>query len=79
MRVLPAWPSRSTWCAEDRQGGDSESDKEEEQEMVSPHVVAARRHPHSSSVLVGAGRTLNGRDLRRVCNAVLWQTGFLNL
>jgi hypothetical protein len=47
--------------------------------MVPPHVVAPRRHALSSSMLEGAGRTLKGRDLRRVRNAVLRQTGFLDL
>ena len=56
-----------------------DSDDEDGEEMMPPHVVAARRHARSSSVLEGAGRTLKGRDLRRVRNAVLRQTGFLDL
>ncbi|CAD6209229.1 unnamed protein product [Miscanthus lutarioriparius] len=56
-----------------------DEDEEDGDEMVPPHVVAARRHARSSSVLEGAGRTLKGRDLRRVRNAVLRHTGFLDL
>ncbi|KAJ1299134.1 hypothetical protein BS78_01G508400 [Paspalum vaginatum] len=80
VRVPPAWPGRA---ARRGGGGSRESDEEEEEgeqeEMVPPHVVAARRHARSSSVLEGAGRTLKGRDLRRVRNAVLRRTGFLDL
>uniref|UniRef100_A0A0D9VNL6 Uncharacterized protein n=1 Tax=Leersia perrieri TaxID=77586 RepID=A0A0D9VNL6_9ORYZ len=67
------WP---TVAGEDS-GEDDDGDDEEG--IVPPHVMAARRHARSSSVLEGAGRTLKGRDLRRVRNAVLRQTGFLDL
>ncbi|XP_062217053.1 protein S40-7-like [Phragmites australis] len=78
---VPVWPGKAARRAEDGRGArmDDESDEEEGEEMVPPHVVAARRHARSSSVLEGAGRTLKGRDLRRVRNAVLRQTGFLDL
>ncbi|WVZ55136.1 hypothetical protein U9M48_005839 [Paspalum notatum var. saurae] len=89
VRVPPAWPGRAARRGEDERGGgrrrnggesdDDEEEDQEQQEMVPPHVVAARRHARSSSVLEGAGRTLKGRDLRRVRNAVLRQTGFLDL
>jgi hypothetical protein len=50
--------------------------------IVPPHVLAARRCPDeprvASSVCVGHGRTLKGRDLRAVRNAVLHMTGFLS-
>ncbi|PAN28537.1 hypothetical protein PAHAL_5G160400 [Panicum hallii] len=50
--------------------------------IVPPHVLAARRWPDergvASSVCVGHGRTLKGRDLRAVRNAVLHMTGFLS-
>lgn len=52
---------------------------DEMEEMVPPHVIVARSHMTSFSVLEGAGRTLKGRDLRRVRNAVLQKTGFLDL
>jgi hypothetical protein len=60
-------------------GRRADEDEEDGEEVVPPHVVAARRHARSSSVLEGAGRTLKGRDLRSVRNAVLRQTGFLDL
>lgn len=50
--------------------------------IVPPHVLAARRcaaeRKVASSVCVGHGRTLKGRDLRAVRNAVLHMTGFLS-
>ncbi|KAF8780251.1 hypothetical protein HU200_001921 [Digitaria exilis] len=72
---VPVWPGKSAATRR----AEEESDEEEGDEMVPPHVVAARRHARSSSVLEGAGRTLKGRDLRRVRNAVLQQTGFLDI
>ncbi|KAF8696414.1 hypothetical protein HU200_037328 [Digitaria exilis] len=50
--------------------------------IVPPHVLAARRRCAderrvASSVCEGHGRTLKGRDLRAVRNAVLHMTGFL--
>lgn len=53
----------------------------EEEEMLPPHEIVARApHMHSPrttfSMLEGVGRTLKGRDLRRVRNAVWRQTGF---
>jgi Senescence regulator len=51
-------------------------------EMLPPHEVVARRTANTpltaSSCLEGVGRTLKGRDLRRVRNAVWRQTGFLD-
>uniref|UniRef100_A0A0A8Y224 Uncharacterized protein n=1 Tax=Arundo donax TaxID=35708 RepID=A0A0A8Y224_ARUDO len=78
---VPVWPGKAPRRVEDGRGARQadESDEEEGEDMVPPHVVAARRHARSSSVLEGAGRTLKGRDLRRVRNAVLRQTGFLDL
>ena len=87
VRVPAPWPGKA--AGERREGEDgrgggggsrrADEDEEDGDEMVPPHVVAARRHARSSSVLEGAGRTLKGRDLRRVRNAVLRQTGFLDL
>lgn len=57
-----------------------EDDDEEvkgEEEMVPPHVIVARSHV-TFSVFEGAGRTLKGRDLRRVRNAVFQKTGFID-
>ncbi|KAJ1263684.1 hypothetical protein BS78_09G204900 [Paspalum vaginatum] len=69
-------PSASSW----RQNDD------EEAAFVPPHVVlAARRRCRdresegraASSVCVGLGRTLKGRDLQSVRTAVLRMTGFI--
>ena len=53
-----------------------------EGEMLPPHEIVARGSEHSPglscSVLEGVGRTLKGRDLRQVRNAVWRQTGFLD-
>ncbi|CAN4121319.1 unnamed protein product [Withania somnifera] len=58
--------------------GDVEIDDDE---MLPPHEIVARgsaRSPKTTfSMLEGAGRTLKGRDLRRVRNAIFRQTGFL--
>ncbi|CAN4117330.1 unnamed protein product [Withania somnifera] len=55
---------------------------DDDDEMLPPHEIVARgstRSPKTTfSVLEGAGRTLKGRDLRRVRNAVFRQTGFLD-
>lgn len=46
-------------------------------DMVPPHEYLARsRQMAANSVFEGAGRTLKGRDLRRVRDAVWSQTGF---
>lgn len=53
-------------------------ESEEECEMtIPPHEWIARKTGSSFSVCEGAGRTLKGRDLSRVRNAVLTKTGFL--
>ncbi|KAJ4893655.1 hypothetical protein Rs2_20449 [Raphanus sativus] len=59
-----------------------EDEEEEEGEMLPPHEIVARSLAQSSylscSVLEGAGRTLKGRDLRQVRNAVFRRTGFID-
>ncbi|KAJ4746818.1 hypothetical protein LUZ62_081223 [Rhynchospora pubera] len=92
--AVPVWPGRRREGRKGRghEVGDEMwvFDEEEEimmegigeddmEEMVPPHVIVARSHMSSFSVLEGAGRTLKGRDLRRVRNAVLQKTGFLDL
>ncbi|OIT19469.1 PREDICTED: uncharacterized protein LOC109221392 [Nicotiana attenuata] len=61
-----------------------ESDEEEddyEGETMPPHQWLAKKHERSQissfSVCEGVGRTLKGRDLSRVRNAILSKTGFL--
>ncbi|KAL2536384.1 uncharacterized protein Fot_17775 [Forsythia ovata] len=48
--------------------------------VVPPHEMVAAKHSPvlAYSVLEGAGRTLKGRDLRQVRNAVWRKTGFLD-
>ncbi|KAG8647014.1 uncharacterized protein LOC110622488 [Manihot esculenta] len=53
-----------------------------DEEILPPHEIVARASRNSPkttfSVLEGVGRTLKGRDLRQVRNAVWRQTGFLD-
>ncbi|TYI10949.1 hypothetical protein ES332_A09G176800v1 [Gossypium tomentosum] len=58
---------------EDAVDGDDDGDRDG---RVPPHVYLARRRGASFSVHEGIGRTLKGRDLRRVRNAVWKKTGF---
>ncbi|KAF2577990.1 hypothetical protein F2Q68_00002997, partial [Brassica cretica] len=57
-------------------------EEEDEGERLPPHEIVARSLAQSSllscSVLEGAGRTLKGRDLRQVRNAVFRRTGFID-
>ncbi|XP_010925173.1 protein S40-2-like [Elaeis guineensis] len=49
-------------------------------ERTPPHIIVARRtstEKMAFSVCVGKGRTLKGRDLYQVRNAILRMTGFL--
>ncbi|XP_039798410.1 uncharacterized protein LOC120663613 [Panicum virgatum] len=72
---IPSEPARRGRWAQAGAGGSGEDAGEA---MVPPHEIVARRAAAHSSVLEGAGRTLKGRDLRRVRNAVLRRTGFLD-
>ncbi|KAI4295900.1 hypothetical protein L6164_035896 [Bauhinia variegata] len=66
-------------------GGDGRDDEDEgedgEDDMVPPHEWIARKLARnqisSFSVCEGIGRTLKGRDLSKVRNAVLTKTGFI--
>lgn len=59
-----------------------DDDNDDGEELLPPHEIVARGSgvsPRTTfSVLEGVGRTLKGRDLRQVRNAVLRQTGFLD-
>eukprot|EP00252_Welwitschia_mirabilis_P009491 TRINITY_DN22123_c0_g1_i1.p1 TRINITY_DN22123_c0_g1~~TRINITY_DN22123_c0_g1_i1.p1 ORF type:complete len:191 (+),score=4.44 TRINITY_DN22123_c0_g1_i1:985-1557(+) len=61
---------------------DISSSDEDEDERLPPHEFLAREYARSQivtkSVLQGVGRTLKGRDMRRVRNAVWKSTGFLD-
>ncbi|CAI9114910.1 OLC1v1015733C1 [Oldenlandia corymbosa var. corymbosa] len=54
-----------------------------DEELLPPHELIARRYAPGNSRVVassmfhGVGRTLKGRDLRDVRNAILTSTGFL--
>ncbi|KAL1819558.1 hypothetical protein DCAR_0415841 [Daucus carota subsp. sativus] len=55
---------------------DDENEGEDGDERVPPHEYLARTRGASGSVQEGAGRTLKGRDMRMVRNAIWKQTGF---
>uniref|UniRef100_A0A0D9V572 Senescence regulator n=1 Tax=Leersia perrieri TaxID=77586 RepID=A0A0D9V572_9ORYZ len=55
---------------------DAEGDYGGEAVVVPPHVLLARRRA-AFSMCSGQGRTLKGRDLRRVRDSVLRMTGFI--
>ncbi|KAL6516665.1 hypothetical protein OROGR_019970 [Orobanche gracilis] len=57
---------------------DDEYDAAEDGDFVPPHEFLARQMAASSSVQEGAGRTLKGRDLSRVRNAIWQKTGFVD-
>lgn len=75
---VPVWPRgrkiRSAVLMESDEGGEEEKP---EDEMLPPHVIVARSHVATFSVVEGVGRTLKGRDLCRVRNAVFQKTGFI--
>ncbi|ONK70144.1 uncharacterized protein A4U43_C05F30710 [Asparagus officinalis] len=56
-----------------------EFDECKKRKMIPPHVVVARRAADKAafSMFAGNGRTLKGRDMKRVRDAVLRMTGFL--
>ncbi|CAN4104015.1 unnamed protein product [Withania somnifera] len=60
---------------------EDDDDDEDEEEMMPPHEWIAKKLERSKissfSVCEGVGRTLKGRDLSRVRNAILSKTGFL--
>ncbi|KAK9268228.1 hypothetical protein L1049_010671 [Liquidambar formosana] len=62
-------------------GGVDDDDDDDDDEMVPPHEWIARKLARSQissfSVCEGIGRTLKGRDLSEVRNAILTKTGFL--
>ncbi|KAH7513205.1 hypothetical protein FEM48_Zijuj12G0171700 [Ziziphus jujuba var. spinosa] len=60
---------------DDFEDGDDD-DNDDESERMPPHEYLARKRGASLSVHEGIGRTLKGRDLRRVRNAIWKKTGF---
>ncbi|XP_023542791.1 uncharacterized protein LOC111802596 [Cucurbita pepo subsp. pepo] len=83
--VIPDWSKiygKMDFSGEKPDDGDQEDvDGEEDDDMVPPHEwiaqKLARSRISSCSVFEGVGRTLKGRDLSKVRNAVLSKTGFL--
>jgi len=88
--VPPPWSRGRKWDELNGGSGDGDDDDEElfrgDAAMLPPHEMVARASAGGgygvpgkpSSMLEGVGRTLKGRDLRRVRDAVLRQTGFLD-
>ncbi|GAY35187.1 hypothetical protein CUMW_014850, partial [Citrus unshiu] len=62
---------------------DDDDDEDDGENRVPPHEwlakKLARNQISSSSVCEGVGRTLKGRDLSKVRNAILTKTGFLDI
>uniref|UniRef100_A0A0A8ZJ52 Uncharacterized protein n=1 Tax=Arundo donax TaxID=35708 RepID=A0A0A8ZJ52_ARUDO len=63
---VPEWPSTSRTGESELVGG----------EWVPPHEYLRQRRGGRGSVVEGAGRTLKGRDICRVRDAVWSKTGF---
>ncbi|RWR87652.1 Senescence regulator S40 [Cinnamomum micranthum f. kanehirae] len=71
---VPVWPRGSPAVRSSRLR--VFEDEEAEEEMLPPHEIVARSQTTTTlSVVQGKGRTLKGRDLRRVRNAVWQKTG----
>lgn len=68
--------TRNRWNS-DIEEEDHDDGEMEGSAVIPPHVWIAKKIRPSSSVCEGAGRTLKGRDLLSVRNAVLTRTGFL--
>ncbi|CAL5067627.1 unnamed protein product [Urochloa decumbens] len=74
----PRKPGMDRW---DEFDDDDDDFRRGDAAMLPPHEMVARSSAGPAapfSMLEGAGRTLKGRDLRRVRDAVLRQTGFLD-
>ncbi|KAL9316653.1 hypothetical protein ACSQ67_017654 [Phaseolus vulgaris] len=78
---VPARPSAARMVPRSSNSGSNSSANSSNEAKLPPHEFIARRLARSQissfSVLEGAGRTLKGRDLSKVRNAVLSKTGFL--
>ncbi|XP_042506607.1 uncharacterized protein LOC122082868 [Macadamia integrifolia] len=77
---VPVWPRGlvNGGPGSSNLGSFNEDDEDTEEEMLPPHEIVARSHTTTFSMFEGVGRTLKGRDLRRVRNAVFQKTGFLD-
>ncbi|KAK9292606.1 hypothetical protein L1049_020580 [Liquidambar formosana] len=80
---VPIWPKWKEGPGQNLKNFYDEDDvdvEHTEEEMLPPHEIVARSQARMTtfSVFEGVGRTLKGRDLRRVRNAVFQKTGFLD-
>ncbi|XP_077247517.1 uncharacterized protein LOC143887291 [Tasmannia lanceolata] len=71
---VPVWSKGNS----EKLGFYDEEDGFMDEDFLPPHVIVARSQVTTFSVFEGVGRTLKGRDLRRVRNAVWRKTGFLD-
>ncbi|KAK1431616.1 hypothetical protein QVD17_08100 [Tagetes erecta] len=75
---VPNWPKNETSGCLGQFDIDNMTDEDEdEDEMIPPHEIVSRSYV-TFSVFEGAGRTLKGRDLCSVRNAVFQKTGFID-
>jgi len=76
-----SWAHHHDHDGDDGDVHDDDDDDDEDDGMVPPHEYLARKLARSQissfSVYEGIGRTLKGRDLSQVRNAILTKTGFL--
>ncbi|KAK6119873.1 hypothetical protein DH2020_046385 [Rehmannia glutinosa] len=78
---IPVMPAALQRRARELEDAVSEGEEEDKNSVkLPPHeVVAARNSPMlACSVMEGVGRTLKGRDLRQVRNAIWRKTGFID-
>lgn len=68
--------ARAGDCTEEYEYEDEEDEEEGGNDRMPPHEYLARTRVASLSVHEGIGRTLKGRDLSRVRNAIWKKTGF---
>lgn len=78
----PAWSTKVDVEEAFNKYRKEDEEEEEEEERLHPHEIVAREQANyrmtSFSVMEGVGRTLKGRDLRNLRNAVWRHTGFMD-
>lgn len=80
-KLIKVGPENGRWKRSDVMSGGEEENEEEgsyadEDNRIPPHEYLAMRRGASFSVHEGVGRTLKGRDLRQMRNAVWEKVGF---
>lgn len=68
--------TRAADCEDDLYVVEEEEDEGRERTIIPPHEYLAKNRGASASVHEGVGRTLKGRDLSRVRNAIWKRIGF---